>query len=78
MKNEDINKKKVKKNNSNKESKKVKVEVIEENTSIEESNIVREGSNKKNKGDLFLVLGLDLGGIFGFIVMRDVNAGPNY
>lgn len=78
MKNEDINKKKVKKNNSNKESKKVKVEAIEENTSIEETNIVRDDSNKKNKGDLFLVLGLALVVILGFIVMRDVNAGPNY
>ena len=82
MKNEDINKKKVKKNTSNKESKKVKVEaieeVVEENTSIDEVNIVKDVNGKKNKGDLFLVLGLALVVILGIIVMRDVNAGPNY
>lgn len=82
MKNEDINKKKVKKNTSNKESKKVKVEaieeVVEENTSIDEVNIVKDVNGKKNKGDLFLVLGLALVVILGLIVMRDVNAGPNY
>lgn len=82
MKNEDINKKKVKKNTSNKESKKVKVEaieeVVEENTSIDEVNIVKDVNGKKNKADLFLVLGLALVVILGIIVMRDVNAGPNY
>ena len=82
MKNEDINKKKVKKNTSNKESKKVKVEaieeVVEENTSIDEVNIVKDVNGKKNKGDLFLALGLALVVILGLIVMRDVNAGPNY
>ena len=82
MKNEDINKKKVKKNTSNKESKKVKVEaieeVVEENTSIDEVNIVKDVNGKKNKGDLFLALGLALVVILGIIVMRDVNAGPNY
>ena len=82
MKNEDINKKKVKKNTSNKESKKVKVEaieeVVEENTSIDEVNIVKDVNGKKKKGDLFLVLGLALVVILGLIVMRDVNAGPNY
>lgn len=82
MKNEDINKKKVKKNTSNKESKKVKVEaieeVVEENTSIDEVNIVKDVNGKKNRGDLFLALGLALVVILGLIVMRDVNAGPNY
>lgn len=90
MKNEEVKKtnKKGNSNNAKKTSKKVtevkeKVieEVVEENTSIDDTVEVRDNNNKsntKNKGDLFLILGLVVVVVLGFIVMRDKNAGPSY
>ena len=83
MSKKDVNSSKTsKKGVSNKNNKSVnnskEKEVIKvENASLD--NAVNVGENvKKNKGDLFLILGLILVVVVSFIVMRDKNAGPSY
>lgn len=88
MKNDELKKKTNKKNNTNenvikkvtnqsvneKEKKKVTKEVIKEVVEREES----DSEMKGNKGDIFLILGLVVVAILGFLVMQDVNTGPKY
>lgn len=49
--------------------------VLEENTYKDEN--INSG-NKTKMGDIFLIVGLVVVVVLGFVVMRDVNAGPNY
>lgn len=55
------------------ESKPKKV-VLVENTKEEETNV----KAKNNKGDIFLIIGLVVVVVLGFLVMSDKNAGPSY
>lgn len=66
-------KKEVSKTTTKKEEKKVVEEVV-----VEE--VVEEVTTEKksNKGDIFLILGLVIVAILGFLVMKDKNAGPSY
>lgn len=57
------------------------VELEEENTSMDEVvevEKVTDTKKTKNKGDLFLILGLVVVVVLGFLVMSDKNAGPTY
>ena len=81
-------KKEVSKSNKKKDSDKkvtskvqAKEEVVEEvtvveNTSRDENEVKVEKIN--NKGDIFLILGLVVVVVLGFLLMRDKNAGPSY
>ena len=62
-------KKDVTKTPKKKEEKKVIEEVVVEEVATEK---------KSNKGDIFLILGLILVVVLGFLVMKDKNAGPSY
>ena len=83
MKNEEIKKKKTTKK-SNTKGEVTKKEEIKKNKKSE-NKIVDEAldgevtySKKSNKGDIILILGLVVVAILGFLVMKDVDAGPKY
>lgn len=69
---------------TNKKKKQVEVEVeknleeVVEINSKEEVNADEVSEKKSNKGDIFLILGLVVIAILGFIVMQDKDAGPKY
>ena len=70
----------MKKETNNKKNDKSKKTTIKENVEevkVEENTTVKEIINNK-KGDLFLILGLVVVVILGFLVMKDKNAGPSY
>lgn len=82
MKKEEIKKKVSKKSNLKEDEKKKEVTKVAKKSENEigyESEANEVTSLKKiNKGDIFLILGLIFVGILGFLVMKDVNAGPTY
>lgn len=67
-------KKEVSKTSKKKEEKKVVEEVVVEEV---KENVVNT-EKKSNKGDIFLILGLIVVVVLGFLVMKDKNAGPSY
>jgi len=70
-----------KKNENKKEFIEAKVEqelVVEEENKIKEEKTVTKKQTTLKKSDLFLILGLVVVVILGFLVMKDKNAGPSY
>ena len=79
MKKEEVKNNKNKKSTNNKEKtvkkeeKVVKKEVVEEK--VEKENTIK---STKKKSDVFLILGLVVVLVLGFVLMSDKNAGPKY
>lgn len=74
------------KNNKNKKNAKISEKAVKKEEKIVKKEVVKEAVEEKNtnkattkkKSDIFLVLGLVVVLVLGFVLMSDKNAGPKY